>query len=73
MKSEELTEPQILCALSPVSACIKILPPTMAHFHHQNIDIEFIHLPTFTCSHFWCASLLAQLVKNPPAMRETWV
>ena len=22
---------------------------------------------------FWRASLVAQLIKNPPAMRETWV
>ena len=36
---------------------------------------EQVTLPLFKCTVLWLirASLVAQLVKNPPAMRETWV
>ena len=53
MKSEELTEPQILCALSPVSAYIKILPPQNGTFSSP----EYWHR-IYSPTHFYLFSLL---------------
>ena len=41
---------------------------------YPNIYIMYnIQDPAFTHQHYGLASLVAQMVKNPPAMQETWV
>ena len=54
-----------------VVGCIRIF-----FFLIFRIVVEYIHtkiniVTSFKCT--VCASLVAQLVKNPPAMQETWV
>ena len=62
-----------LCVLIPVSQSPPHLP--------FGIDVFVLYLCVYFCfanklliilTHIW-ASLMAQLVKNPPAMWETWV
>ena len=38
-----------------------------------SLSFMFTHTHTHTHTHIYRASLVAQMVKNPPAMRETWV
>ena len=40
---------------------------------HAVLEIKKLHYCTLYCAVWYWASLVAQLVKNPPAMRETWV
>ena len=41
--------------------------------YHGNHQGKYFLSGRFIIHHFWGAFLVAQLVKNPPAMQEIWV
>jgi len=45
---------------------------TIAH-HKYSVEVALLHGPGFWAPQRVWASLVVQLVKNPPAIRETWV
>ena len=47
-------------------------PVWYPYVYSLHLRLYFCFANKFTYTIFW-ASLVAQVVKNPPAMRETWV
>ena len=66
-RKREGTMPQFPTALQ-----VLVLPPASAHHPPKTITLEYFLSPNKCHSLFW-ASLVAQLVKNPPAMQKTLV
>ena len=60
----------LLCPEPGLTAVVGDLQP--GHQTHQNSELEEARALIFPMGYTW-ASLVAQLVKNPPAMRETWI
>ena len=65
-----LSESLIHRRTDPGSLKIQLAPCTGVN--HMKLPFLCLERPTTPLQYSW-ASLVAQLVKNPPAMRETWV